>query len=117
MFRRRDRKRLRAWRVWRCAFRSATSWRSLRSASRVCAELFERRFVFEALSIFRESHKRDDVRASQFAQEMEGALIRAAVERIRDVGIDHQQFHGSAKPAPKVLIRGDQLIEVAGARD
>lgn len=59
----------------------------------LAAELLEDWRVLEALAVFAEGDEVDGVPGGESAQEVEGALVGAAVERIRDVGINDEQVH------------------------
>jgi hypothetical protein len=51
--------------------------------------------LIQSLTVFTESNEVDSVLTGEFTQEVEGALIGAAIERERNVRIDDEEVHVS----------------------
>jgi hypothetical protein len=61
----------------------------------VTAKGFEDMPLIQSLTVFTESNEVDSVLTGEFTQEVEGALIGAAIERERNVRIDDEEVHVS----------------------
>jgi hypothetical protein len=59
----------------------------------ITAEVFKHMALLHTLTVFTESDEIDRVLIRQFTEQVEGALIGAAIERVRDVGIDDEDVH------------------------
>ena len=72
--------------------------------------------VFLADAIFGESDEVDFVIAAEALQQMKGAMVGAAVERIWNVRINSENFH-SVKSIPDFSVGGDEAGESCFTRD
>ena len=87
-------------------------WMLKRNDFDVIAEFLEDRFVGQSFAVFGEGEQVNFVVPRDPFQQMKGAVISAAVERVRDVGIDRENLH-LIKISPDILISFDKRGKVA----
>ena len=80
------------------------------------AEFGEDICVFFADAVFGERDQIDLVITAKAFEQMEGAMISAAIERIRDVGINGEDFH-SIESIPNSSVGVHERSERTRARD
>ena len=68
--------------------------------SHVAAKFFKDGFVLHSFAVLREREQVDLMFGGEFAQKMKSPVMRAAIERIRNVRIEDEQLHDLIEMLP-----------------